>query len=81
MTLRFCSLQQPVLKETPVGTEAEPYDATKSGPLCPQMGLKTETISGLVEQVVDDLIQGVLDVSIQGRDSTQTAKAKVGRAD
>ena len=33
------ALQQPRKWTSILGTEVNPYDATRSGPLCPQLGL------------------------------------------
>ena len=41
-TLSIFALQQPRKWTTILGTEVNPYDATKSGPLCPQLGLDPE---------------------------------------
>ncbi len=37
-------VQQPKLFDSELGTEDTPYDATESGPLCAQLGLKQETL-------------------------------------
>ena len=40
--LSIFALQQPRKWTTILGTQVNPYDATKSGPLCPQLGLDPE---------------------------------------
>ena len=38
--------------DTILGTEENPYDATKSGPLCPQLGLDSKTIDHYVVRII-----------------------------
>ena len=38
--------------DTILGTEENPYDATKSGPLCPQLGLDSKTIDHYVVNII-----------------------------
>jgi len=64
---------EPKAWNTLLGTETNPYDATRSGPLCPQMGLDQELfdhylpmeVEGALRELLNDLIgswSGLIDL-------------------
>ncbi|XP_059085741.1 carboxylesterase 1E-like [Tigriopus californicus] len=64
---------QPVQLKRAIGTVEQPYDATKSGPLCPQLGLDEATLGQLTEAIVNDLIDTLLiDLELSGLISTES---------
>lgn len=64
---------QPVQLKSVIGTQEQPYDATRSGPLCPQLGLDEATLGQLTEAVVNDLIDNLLtDLELTGLISTES---------
>lgn len=47
---------------TEIGTVDTPYDATRAGPLCPQLGLSKESVAELNRQSIEGITEYILTV-------------------
>ena len=52
--------QAPVPVERELGTPAQPYDATRTGPLCYQGGLEETKLNQFLDQQIEDVINATL---------------------
>ena len=55
-------MQQPVAFDGTLGTESSPYDATKSGPLCPQGHLDSQNLSMTMDKTMDQWAHEIIGV-------------------